>query len=62
MLCKGDTNLKMIGHHRDDLIVGFFFSCENCLDIVRNGELRWELIPSPVGLEIVKEKLECQRR
>jgi len=55
MLCKSDERLKIIGHHRDGLIVGFFFVCNKCLDIVRNGELRWELIECPKGSEIVRE-------
>jgi hypothetical protein len=54
MLCKKDENLKVIGHHRDGLIVGFFFVCKECIDIVRNGDLQWHLIPCDKGLEILK--------
>jgi hypothetical protein len=54
MLCKNNENLKVIGHHRDGLIVGFFFVCKECLDIVRNGDLQWQLIPCEKGLEILK--------
>jgi hypothetical protein len=54
MLCKKDKDLTIIAHHRDGLIVGWFFSCKECLDIVRNGDLQWQLIPCDKGLEILK--------
>ena len=44
MLCSTTENLKVIGHHKNDFIIGFFFVCSNCIEIVRNAEVKWELI------------------
>jgi hypothetical protein len=54
MLCMKKDNLMWIAHHRNDLIVGFYFVCKECIDIVRNGDLQWQLIPCDKGLEILK--------
>jgi len=62
MICGETKSLQLIGHHRDGHIVGFFFTCNNCIDILRNGELRWELIPSPKGLEIIKGDFDAIRK
>ncbi len=44
MLCMKKENIQVLGHHRDDFLIGFFFVCPKCLEIVKDSDVYWEIV------------------